>query len=796
MAEEEYKSNTTIILSAVIVEYGAFTRENQKTGARELCKRRNVMKRLIQKHRGRMVDAPDDRMLAVFIKAVDAVDAAVEIQRKMAERNAELMENRKIRVKIGISTQDMSTEGKPTSGNRVTNSTRISGQADPGGICITAAVYDAMAHRTYLECQLLENQGANMGKKSARVYRLMATFDFNYIHEKEKEKLEIGSTKDAMGLALSGGGIRSASFGLGVIQAMLEHGIMQNLDYMSTVSGGGYIGASLTWYRQFDRIASDFLEISNPFGAKGTGVRSSLNSLEKNKNNYLDDNSKTNSFLSYIRQHGDYLTPNKWLTLFSFIGIILRNFIISLVIYLPFLFVTISLWTLVVTLFAGIIYIQRYENIILNKELFIYLLSKGEWEYDPFFYMNISIALLILLLFIFSGFLFSWSTFHSSIRDVSEKYQSYMKRYISQSMSGILLKGFIIFLLAASVPIIDDLFDDWYTKTVGIGIVGCISGLWAAISKFRKFLGGESLFKKASWIGERLFEVGAFIFLYAMVVLSYRLFLELIMHITENRWTIIIVALIFILALSLALFVDINYASLGRMYRDRLMEAFLPDDQSVENNFWGLSFHADSTLIENMCKENDHLIRKPYHLINTNVILTNSKKEKYRRRGGDSFLLSPLYCGSHATGFIKTKCFMKKKNKGGMTLATAMAISGAAVNPRTGVGGKGPTKGALVSILMTIFNLRLGAWISNPNKNGAPYRWMNYLMPGLCSLFCAGYHENNRYLELTDGGHFENLGLYELIRRRVGTIFVSDAGVDKDFKFGDLANAIEKVKKD
>jgi hypothetical protein len=424
------------------------------------------------------------------------------------------------------------------------------------------------------------------------------------------------------------------------------------------------------------------------------------------------------------------------------------------------------------------------------------LLSKGEWEYDPFFYMNISIALLILLLFIFSGFLFSWSTFHSSIRDVSEKYQSYMKRYISQSMSGILLKGFIIFLLAASVPIIDDLFDDWYTKTVGIGIVGCISGLWAAISKFRKFLGGKSLFKKASWIGERLFEVGAFIFLYAMVVLSYRLFLELIMHITENRWTIIIVALIFILALSLALFVDINYASLGRMYRDRLMEAFLPDDQSVENNFLGLSFHADSTLIENMCKENDHLIRKPYHLINTNVILTNSKKEKYRRRGGDSFLLSPLYCGSHATGFIKTKCFMKKKNKGGMTLATAMAISGAAVNPRTGVGGKGPTKGALVSILMTIFNLRLGAWISNPNKNGAPYRWMNYLMPGLCSLFCAGYHENNRYLELTDGGHFENLGLYELIRRRVGTIFVSDAGVDKDFKFGDLANAIEKVKKD
>ncbi len=73
---------------------------------------------------------------------------------------------------------------------------------------------------------------------------------------------------------------------------------------------------------------------------------------------------------------------------------------------------------------------------------------------------------------------------------------------------------------------------------------------------------------------------------------------------------------------------------------------------------------------------------------------------------------------------------------------------------------------------------------------------MNYLKPGLCSLLCVGYDENRRHLELTDGGHFENLGLYELVRRRVGTIIVSDAGVDKDFKFGDLANAIEKVRTD
>jgi hypothetical protein len=71
---------------------------------------------------------------------------------------------------------------------------------------------------------------------------------------------------------------------------------------------------------------------------------------------------------------------------------------------------------------------------------------------------------------------------------------------------------------------------------------------------------------------------------------------------------------------------------------------------------------------------------------------------------------------------------------------------------------------------------------------------MNCLKPGLCSLLCVGYDENGHHLELTAGGHFENLGLYELVRKRVGAINVSDAGVDKDFKFGDLTNAIEKVR--
>lgn len=85
------------------------------------------------------------------------------------------------------------------------------------------------------------------------------------------------------GISVVGGGIRSASFGLGVIQAFLEHGIMQKIDYLSTVSGGGYIGSSLSWYRHLHSDPKDFFDETNPFGEKGKGVRSSLELPGKKK---------------------------------------------------------------------------------------------------------------------------------------------------------------------------------------------------------------------------------------------------------------------------------------------------------------------------------------------------------------------------------------------------------------------------------------------------------------------------------------------------------------------------------
>ena len=91
-------------------------------------------------------------------------------------------------------------------------------------------------------------------------------------------------------------------------------------------------------------------------------------------------------------------------------------------------------------------------------------------------------------------------------------------------ISGFLLISFIVFLLLAFVPLIDEQFNNWMGR---IGTIGIISGVWVAWSKIRTFLGAESVFKKASWIGDRLFEIGAIIFLFAMIVLFYDLALKI-----------------------------------------------------------------------------------------------------------------------------------------------------------------------------------------------------------------------------------------------------------------------------
>ncbi|MGY8870572.1 MAG: patatin-like phospholipase family protein, partial [Pseudomonadales bacterium] len=150
----------------------------------------------------------------------------------------------------------------------------------------------------------------------------MAPYTKNINDIIDKESAHIGKESDQkrMGLSFSGGGIRSASFAMGVLQSLVSDKQLEKMDYLSTVSGGGYLGSSLTWFlSQKDDNGEHYGTRPDnfPFGRKREGGK------HNNKNAILD----------FIRQHGNYLIPGHGLSSQSLIATILRTMLVSLAIY-------------------------------------------------------------------------------------------------------------------------------------------------------------------------------------------------------------------------------------------------------------------------------------------------------------------------------------------------------------------------------------------------------------------------------------------------------------------------------
>ena len=151
------------------------------------------------------------------------------------------------------------------------------------------------------------------------------TTSFGEVFRAENER--IGKSPVA-GLALSGGGIRSASFSLGVLQAFARRNLMSEFHYISTVSGGGYIGSSLAWWLHQGQVDSTHCtSVSDPEEVKSNVFPFGRGDTEKNT-------ISQNLILDFIRFHSSYLISPSWLrTLFRIAAILLRNIIVSAVIY-------------------------------------------------------------------------------------------------------------------------------------------------------------------------------------------------------------------------------------------------------------------------------------------------------------------------------------------------------------------------------------------------------------------------------------------------------------------------------
>jgi adenylate cyclase len=173
MATQEVKRKLTAILSADVKGYSRLMGEDEKGTVRTLNAYKEVMTGFVQHHRGRVVDAPGDNVLADFASVVDAVECAVEIQKELKTRNAELPENRKMEFRIGVNLGDVIEDGEQILGDGVNIAARLEGLSEAGGICISGTAYDHVENKLSLGYEYLGEQSVKNIAKPVRVYRVL-----------------------------------------------------------------------------------------------------------------------------------------------------------------------------------------------------------------------------------------------------------------------------------------------------------------------------------------------------------------------------------------------------------------------------------------------------------------------------------------------------------------------------------------------------------------------------------------------------------------------------------------------
>ena len=249
--------------------------------------------------------------------------------------------------------------------------------------------------------------------------------------------------------------------------------------------------------------------------------------------------------------------------------------------------------------------------------------------------------------------------------------------------------------------------------------------------------------------------------------------------------------------------VDINEFSLNGFYRSRLARCYLgatrnPEERNPQK-FTGFDDDDDLKMAELLDAQNTP--SGPLHIVNCALNLGGSSDLSLHTRHSANFTLTPITCGSHyeVKNQNGTIChsidYVKTETYGGIakqpTLGQAISVSGAAASPNMGYHTSAP-----VAFLMTLFNARLGWWFPNPSKSSCQQPSPSFSLWYLLKELFGFANEKSRYLAISDGGHFENLAAYELVKRRCRVIIISDGECDPKLQFEGLATLIRMCEVD
>ena len=589
---------------------------------------------------------------------------------------------------------------------------------------------------------------------------------------------------NVIGLALSGGGIRSASFCLGALQALDKAAVLKNVDYLSTVSGGGYIGTSLS-------AAMTHSKGEFPF-------QSSLTQDEPYP-------------VQHIRNHSNYLFPRGSINFFYNVAIYLRGLLANGLLILPWLLLAAAI-TIFIKPTSESLHVARFGHF----------------------------GVTLLALGVFALLLIAWGLWRSfELSGWEAEIGSRWTRLSAVVLLVLLGVGFC----ELQPVVLDGIFRSAHKEGGPLAdFVGWLKGLAAVLAPFSAVVAFFSrhighLLKegaeKPSFTAVALRAAGKaavyvagaaipFLLWMAYLYLSFAGIKDVdhplvsstgpyyhaplwVSEFSQNwfgratpiAWFYLVG---FLLLLSASLLLSANANSLHRLYRDRLSKAFLFDPTTIQGRPSGsragpqVSASVNIAAADEMMKyENFELapvdrfklseisyIHTPYHLINTALNIQGSKYANRRGRNADFFIFSPKFIGSGATKYVRTEVFEDEVDE--LDLATAMAVSGAAASSNMGANSI-----KALTPTLAILNVRLGFWMANPRQLALDHKPTSffdqlYFLQELFGLM----RESSETVYLTDGGHIENLGIYELLRRRCQLIIAVDAEADPEMAFRSL----------
>jgi hypothetical protein len=685
-------------------------------------------------------------------------------------------------------------------------------------------------------------------------------------------------------LCLSGGGIRSATFALGVMQGLARFGLLKEFHYLSSVSGGGYIASWLSRWRQLSSDVEVF-EALNESAATGeeppqiTGIRADSN---------------------YITPQLGLLSADTW----TIVALYLRNLLLNWILFVPFFTGCLMAPRLCAALLAHLCDYPRQPLPHLTPESLFNLLRiagaalavyglgcgiNGRFRCSGKWLDNGRFCLKVLLPLLVSGTLFTTAAVvlranrqipfsqefaplwgagiyflawlcgrASSWRATREQFIEWIDVLwwtVSGALVGWLvavgmiqitaaplygtvvfgLSGFMLAYLAgelvyvglASFSLKGDMDREWLARSSGwisaavvafatisavslygpyllgwiASIIGGVSGLLTLVLGAGSRTGATQAaqaVKSIPWM--RLASGAAIVF--AILIASLLAWVDQWIEATfagaGASWRcaplIDFYFMVGLIAFSTGVswLINVNRFSMHALYRNRLVRAFLgsarPTGARTADPFTGFDPADNPPLAKVRPKEPQH--RRLFHVINAalNVVHFSERKPAWQERKAESFTMTCLHCGNPNVKYRDTAAFGGAR-RGGLSLGTAMAISGAAVSPNQGYNSS-----PLIGFLLMLFNIRLGWWLGSPSRENTYYREgpTFSLTPALREL-AGDTSEESKWIYLSDGGHFENLGLYEMVRRRCRRIVISDAGCDPTFSFEDLGNAVRKI---